>query len=367
MMAPYIHQLKQWPHFSWQDEELISLLAEVRYLQGRLLGKAELLGFELRNEANLETLIQDVIKSSEIEGEVLNPELVRSSIAVHLGLDDAGKENTDRHIHGIVEMMLDATQNNDKSLTDDRLFGWHSALFPAGRSGMYKIEVAKWRTGAMQVVSGPMGREKIHFEAPEAHLLEKEMQSFLTWFNKDQDIDDLLKAGVAHFWFVTIHPFDDGNGRIARAIADMLLSKADRVNQRFYSMSTQINADKKSYYQILEKSQKSTLDITPWLFWFLNCLKQAIINSEEIITKVTTKHQFLVKNSSAITNERQHLVITKLLDGFEGNLTTSKYAKLTKSSTDTALRDITDLMEKGVLLKSGSSGRSTHYLLNLQD
>lgn len=366
MMAPYIHQLKQWPHFSWQDEELISLLAEVRYLQGRLLGKAELLGFELRKEANLETLIQDVIKSSEIEGEVLNPELVRSSIAVHLGLDDAGKENKDRHIDGIVEMMLDATQNNDKSLTDERLFGWHSALFPAGRSGMYKIEVAKWRTGAMQVVSGPMGREKVHFEAPEAHLLEKEMRTFLTWFNKEQDLDDLLKAGVAHFWFVTIHPFDDGNGRIARAITDMLLSKADRINQRFYSMSTQINTDKKSYYQILEKSQKSTLDITPWLVWFLNCLKQAIINSEEIITKVTTKHQFLVKNSSAITNDRQRLVITRLLDGFEGHLTTSKYAKLTKSSTDTALRDITDLMEKGLLLKSGSGGRSTHYQLNME-
>lgn len=364
-MAVYIHELKQWPHFFWQHDKLIHLLGEVRYLQGRLLGKAELLGFELRNEANLETLIQDIVKSSEIEGEVLNPELVRSSIAGHLGLDYKGKENRDRRIDGMVEMMLDATQNNDKSLTDDRLFGWHSALFPTGRSGMYKIEVAKWRTGAMQVVSGPMGREKIHFEAPNANLLEKEMQNFLTWFNDQQEMDDLLKAGIAHFWFVTIHPFDDGNGRIARAIADMRLSKADRVNQRFYSMSTQINADKKSYYQILEKSQKSTLDITPWLVWFLNCLKQAITNSEGIITKVSAKHQFLVKNSSAITNDRQRLMITRLLDGFEGHLTTSKYAKLTKSSTDTALRDITHLIEKDILLKSGSGGRSTHYQLKM--
>ncbi|WP_332021344.1 Fic family protein [Kaistella sp.] len=345
---------------------MISLLAEVRYLQGKLLGKVELLGFELRNEANLETLIQDVVKSSEIEGELLNPELVRSSIAVHLGLDYKGKENKDRHIDGIVEMMLDATQNSDKSLSDDRLFGWHSALFPAGRSGMYKIEVAKWRTGAMQVVSGAMRREKIHFEAPAASLLQNEMKHFLNWFNTEQNMDDILKAGVAHFWFVTIHPFDDGNGRIARAIADMLLSKADRVNQRFYSMSTQINADKKSYYKILEKSQKSTLDITPWLVWFLNCLKEAIVNSDGIISKVITKHDFMVKNSAAITNDRQHLVITKLLDGFEGNLTTSKYAKLTKSSSDTALRDITDLIEKGILLKSGSGGRSTHYRLNME-
>ncbi|WP_244939827.1 Fic family protein [Kaistella daneshvariae] len=258
----YLDSFFQWPHFSWQDEELISLLAEVRYLQGKLLGKAELLGFELRNEANLETLIQDVVKSSEIEGEVLKPELVRSSIAVHLGMDYKGKEDRDRRIDGIVEMMLDATKNNDKLLTDDRLFGWHSALFSAGRSGMHKIEVAKWRTGGMQVGSGPMGREKIHFEAPNADLLEKEMQNFLSWSNEEQEMDDMLKAGLAHFWFVTIHPFDDGNGRIARAIADMLLSKADHVNQRFYSMSTQINADKKSNYKILEKSQKSSLDIT---------------------------------------------------------------------------------------------------------
>lgn len=366
-MAVYIYQNKKWPYFFFQHEELICLLAEVRYLQGKLLGKVELLGFDLRNEANLETLIQDVVKSSEIEGEHLNPELVRSSIAVHLGLDYKGKENKDRQIDGIVEMMLDATQNNDKSLTDERLFGWHSVLFPAGRSGMYKIEVAKWRTGEIQVISGAMGKEKIHFEAPKANLLENEMQNFLTWFNDEQEMDDLLKAGVAHFWFVTIHPFDDGNGRIARAIADMQLSKADRVNQRFYSMSSRINADKKSYYKILEKSQKGSLDITQWLVWFMNCLKEAIVNSEGIISKVITKHNFMVRNSPAITNDRQHLVITKLLDGFEGNLTTSKYAKLTKSSSDTALRDITDLIEKGILLKSGSGGRSTHYQLNMME
>lgn len=366
-MANYIHQLSKWPQFHWQHEGLLNLLAEVRYLQGKLLGKAELLGFELKNEANLETLIQDVVKSSEIEGEVLNPELVRSSIAIRLGLDYHGKENKDRHIDGVVEMMIDATQNIDKYLSDDRLFGWHSALFPAGRSGMYKIDVAKWRTGKMQVVSGAMGREKVHFEAPDPEKLENEMQKFLQWFNNDQQLDDILKAGIAHFWFVTIHPFDDGNGRIARAIADMLLSIADGSNHRFYSMSSQINADKKSYYSILEKTKKGDLEITEWLVWFLTCLKEAILNSDEIISRVIMKHDFLMKNTSKIKNERQRLVITKLLDGFVGNLTTSKYAKLTKSSNDTALRDITELVEKKVLIKSNSSGRSTHYLLNFEN
>lgn len=364
-MAVYNHQLKQWPNFFWQDDELINLLAEVRYLQGKLLGKVENLGFELRNEANMETLIQDVVKSSEIEGEILNPELVRSSIAVRLGLDYFGKENKDRHIDGIVEMMLDATQNSDKTLTNDRLFGWHSVLFPTGRSGMYKIEVAKWRMGDMQVVSGAMGREKVHFEAPKADVLEKEMNKFFQWFNSEQELDMILKAAIAHLWFVTIHPFDDGNGRIARAIADMQLSKADGVNQRFYSMSTQINADKKSYYSILEKTQKSDLDITDWLVWFLKCLKEAIINSGEIIDKVLIKHDFLLQNNFKIANERQRLIITKMLEGFTGNLTTSKYAKITKTSTDTALRDITDLVEKGIFLKSDSGGRSTFYVLNL--
>ena len=363
-MAIYIHQLNQWPRFHWEQDELINLLAEVRQLQGRLLGKVELLGFDLKDEANLETLIQDVVKTSEIEGEVLNPELVRSSIAIRLGLDNLGIEHSNRNIDGIVDVMLDATQNTDKFLSAERLFSWHNALFPTGRSGLYKIEVAKWRTGNMQVVSGGMGREKIHFEAPKPDRLEKEMQDFINWFNLENSLDSILKAAIAHLWFITIHPFDDGNGRIARAITDMQLSKSDGVNQRFYSMSSRINAEKKSYYTILERTQKADLDITNWLKWFLECLKGAIIDSNLIIDKVVRKHQFFVNNASKIANERQRLILTKLLDRFEGNLTSSKYAKIAKTSPDTALRDIKDLVEKGILVKSDSGGRSTNYLLN---
>lgn len=363
-MVLYIHQLQQWPKFHWEQDELINLLAEVRQLQGKLLGKVELLGFELKDEANLETLIQDIVKTSEIEGEVLNPDLVRSSIAVRLGLDNLGIEHSNRNIDGIVEMMLDATQNSNKSLTDERLFGWHGALFPTGRSGLYKIEIAQWRTGDMQVVSGGMGRENIHFEAPKPDRLEIEMQDLINWFNQENSLDSILKAAIAHLWFITIHPFDDGNGRIARAITDMQLSKSDGVNQRFYSMSSQINAEKKSYYTILERTQKGDLDITHWLKWFLNCLKEAIIASNTIIDKVVRKHQFFVKNASKITNERQRMILTKLLEGFEGNLTSSKYAKIAKTSPDTALRDINDLVKKGILLKADSGGRSTNYLLN---
>ena len=363
-MAIYIHQLNQWPRFHWEQDELINLLAEVRQLQGRLLGKVELLGFDLKDEANLETLIQDVVKTSEIEGEVLNPELVRSSIAIRLGLDNLGIEHSNRNIDGIVDVMLDATQNTDKFLSAERLFSWHNALFPTGRSGLYKIEVAKWRTGNMQVVSGGMGREKVHFEAPSPEKLEKEMQEFINWFNHKESLDSIIKAGISHLWFVTIHPFDDGNGRIARAITDMQLSKSDGVNQRFYSMSSRINAEKKSYYTILERTQKADLDITNWLKWFLECLKGAIIDSNFIIDKVVRKHQFFVNNASKIANERQRLILTKLLDGFEGNLTSSKYAKIAKTSPDTALRDIIDLVEKGILVKSDSGGRSTNYLLN---
>ncbi len=363
-MSIYIHQCEEWPKFHWEQDELINLLAEVRQLQGKLLGKVELLGFDLKDEANLETLIQDVVKTSEIEGEVLNPELVRSSIAVRLGLDNLGIEHSNRNVDGIVDMMLDATQTSDKSLSEERLFGWHSALFPTGRSGMYKIEVAQWRTGDMQVVSGGMGREKVHFEAPDPEKLEKEMQEFMNWFNEEESLDSILKAGISHLWFITLHPFDDGNGRIARAITDMQLSKSDGVNQRFYSMSSRINTEKKSYYTILERTQKGDLDITNWLKWFLECLKGAIIDSNSIIDKVVRKHQFFINNASKIASERQRLILTKLLDGFEGNLTSSKYAKIVKISPDTALRDINDLVEKGILIKSNSGGRSTNYILN---
>ncbi len=334
-------------------------------MQGKLMGKVELLGFDLKDEANLETLIQDVVQSSEIEGEILNPEQVRSSIATRLGLENSGLEHSDRHIDGIVEMMLDATQNEDKTLSDERLFGWHAALFPTGRSGLYKIEVAKWRTGDMQVVSGGMGKETVHYEAPKAERLEQDMKQFIEWFNTESDLDPILKAGIAHLWFITIHPFSDGNGRIARAITDMQLSKADGVNQRFYSMSAQIRNERKSYYSILERTQKGDSDITGWIVWFLECLKKAIISSNTIIDKVVQKHQFWARNAGLISNERQQKMLNKLMDNFEGNLTTTKWAKITKTSQDTALRDITDLVNKGILVKATSGGRSTHYELKI--
>ena len=362
-MAIYIHQLKNWPHFQWDEQAFISLLGEVRILQGNLMGKVELLGFQLKDEANLETLIQDVLQTSEIEGEILNPELVRSSIATRLGLAYSGVAHSDRNVNGIVELMLDATQNNNKTISEERLYGWHSALFPTGRSGMYTIEVGQWRSGAMHVVSGGMGRETVHYEAPKAELLASEMQQFINSYNNEQNLESLLKAAIAHLWFITIHPFDDGNGRIARAITDMQLSKADGVNQRFYSMSTEINTQKKGYYTILESTQKGDLDITEWIVWFLECLKKSIVSSNGIVDKVVKKHHFWVKNASLISNERQYVMLNKLLDHFEGNLNSSKWAKITKTSTDTALRDITDLVNKNILLKADSGGRSTHYVL----
>jgi Fic family protein len=362
-MANYIHQLKNWPHLQLNEQEFISLLSEVRHLQGKLMGKVELLGFELKDEANLETLIQDVLQTSAIEGEILNPEFVRSSIATRLGLEYSGLEQSDRHVEGIVELMLDATQNDNKIVTKERLFNWHAALFPTGRSGMYKIEVANWRLVPMQVVSGGMGRETVHYEAPKAENVVSEMKQFINWYNNEQNLEPILKAAVAHLWFITIHPFDDGNGRIARAITDMQLSKADGVNQRFYSMSTEINLQKKSYYTILERTQKGDLDITEWIIWFLECLKNSMLSSSIIVDKVVKKHQFWAKNSGLINNERQHKMLTKLMDPFEGTLTTSKWAKMAKTSPDTALRDITDLVNKGILIKADSGGRSTHYML----
>jgi Fic family protein len=332
-------------------------------LQGKLIGKIEMLGFELKDEANLEILIQDVIQTSAIEGEILNPELVRSSIAIRLGLEYSGLEQSDRHVEGIVELMLDATQNDNKIVSEERLFGWHAALFPTGRSGLYKIEVANWRLGPMQVVSGGMGRETVHFEAPKVENVVTEMKQFIDWYNYEQNLDPILKAAVAHLWFITVHPFDDGNGRIARAITDMQLSKADGVNQRFYSMSTEINRQKKRYYTILEQTQKGDIDITEWIIWFLECLKNSMLSSSVIVDKVIKKHQFWTKNSALINNERQQIMLTKLMENFEGNLTTSKWAKMAKTSPDTALRDITDLVNKGILIKADSGGRSTHYLI----
>ncbi len=363
-MAVYLHERQNWTDFQWENDTILYLLSEVRHLQGKLIGRIELLGFDLKDEANLETLIQDVVQSSKIEGEILNPEQVRSSIAVRLGLENSGLLKSDRDVEGVVEMMLDATQNSDKTISRERLFDWHAALFPIGRSGLYKIEVAQWRKGDMQVVSGGMGKEVVHFEAPKAERLEEEMKRFFGWFNTDSLIDPVLKAAIVHLWFVTIHPFDDGNGRIARALTDMQLSKADGVNQRFYSMSAQIKQERKEYYTILEKTQKGYSDITNWVVWFLNCLKEAIIASNTIIDKVVRKHQFWMQNNVNISNDRQRMMLNKLMDNFEGNLTSSKWAKITKVSADTALRDITDLVNKGILIKAVSGGRSTNYELN---
>lgn len=366
-MSVYIHQKKDWPNFEWNADAIVNLLSEARNLQGRLQGKMEALGFELRNEALLDTLTLDVLKTSEIEGELLNHDQVRSSIARKLGMEIAGAVESDRDVDGVVEVMLDATQNCFKPLTKSRLFDWHAALFPTGRKGMHKIIVGDWRkdtTGPMQVVSGPMGKERVHFEAPNSDLLEKEMSSFLDWFSQNNKIDLVLKASIAHLWFVTIHPFDDGNGRITRALTDMLLAQADKSNQRFYSMSAQIRIERKQYYDILEKTQKGDLDITNWIKWFLQCLINTLNSTEAVLANVLFKGNFWQIHSKTIINERQKKLINKLLDGFDGKLTSSKWAKIAKCSKDTAIRDINDLIEKEILRKEEAGGRSTNYELN---
>ena len=362
----FIHQQAGWPDFKWDASSLSPLLAEVRNAQGRLLGRMDGLGIPLRAQATLTTLTADVIQSSAIEGEFLNQEQVRSSIARKLGLDVAGMVSSSRDIDGIVEMMLDAAQKFQKPLTSDRLFAWQSALFPTGRSGMVRITVGSWRTaesGPMQVVSGAMGRERVHFEAPAAERVPHEMERFLLWLEQDQGLDPVLKAGVAHFWFVTIHPFEDGNGRIGRAIADLLLSRSDGMAERFYSLSSQIEAERKGYYEKLEACQRGGLDITVWLRWFLECFGRAIKGAEELLERVLRKARLWDRINQGPVNDRQRAVLNRLLDGFDGKLTSSKYGKLAKCSSDTALRDIQDLVGRGVMLQSSSGGRSTSYEL----
>ncbi len=362
----YMHELQGWPQFDWNREHLAEPLAAVRHQQGRLTGHMEALGFNLRQEAVLQTLTADVLKSSEIEGEKLDAEQVRSSLAKRLGLDIGALKPADRNVEGIVEMMLDATRHYDQPLTAERLFAWHASLFPTGRSGMAKIRAGAWRddsTGPMQVVSGPVGKESVHFEAPTAARLEGEMQSFLDWFNAKADVDPVLKAGLAHLWFVTIHPFDDGNGRIARAIADMALARSENSPQRFHSMSAQIRQERNAYYDILEETQKGTMNITPWMEWFLHCLGRAIEGAQTILGTVLAKARFWEAIAGIAINERQRLVLNGLLDGFEGKLSTTKYAKLAKCSQDTALRDILFLVEHGILVRNPEGGRSTSYAL----
>jgi Fic family protein len=362
----YIWQDERWPSLHWDEHALSKLLAQVSRVQGRLLGKMEALGFELRGEAHLRTLTEDVVKSSEIEGEKLPPDQVRSSIARRLGMDVAGLVQADRNVDGVVEMMLDATTLYAQPLTEERLFAWHAALFPTGRSGMSRIRVGAWRddkTGPMQVVSGPMGRERVHYEAPPAKRLRAEMKKFIAWFEKPGDTDPLLVAGLAHLWFVTIHPFDDGNGRIARAIADLALARAEKIGQRFYSMSGQISAERGEYYAILERTQKSDLDVTRWQTWFLECLLRAIEGAQGTLSVVLGKAKFWERFARAPFNDRQVEVLNRLLDGFEGKLTSSKWAKLAKCSQDTAHRDIMDLVARGALRKDPGGGRSTSYSL----
>lgn len=363
----YIYKHSNWPKFYWDQETIAQILVDVRHRQGLLLGKMNALGFSLRDEAILKTLTLDVLKTNEIEGEILNLEQVRSSIARRLGMQVAELIPSDHYVDGVVEMMMDATQKFDTPLSDERLFSWHSALFPTGRSGMHKITIGNWRKGdkgPMQVVSGPIGKEKVHFEAPDSSDLEKEMKFFLEWFNNKMEIDAVLKAAIAHLWFVTIHPFDDGNGRIARAITDMQLARADKTAQRFYSMSAYIQKERKKYYDILEAIQKSDdLDITKWLEWFLVCLNSALDSTEEILAIVFQKAHFWDKNFNKSINARQQLMLNKLLDGFTGKLTSAKWAKITKCSHDTALRDIKDLIKQEMLVQDESGGRSTSYSL----
>ena len=324
------------------------------------------LGFNVREEAVLRTLTEDVLKSSEIEGEKLDAGEVRSSVARRLGIDIGGLQPADRHVEGAVEMMLDATEHYDRPLTAERLFGWHASLFPTGRSGMHRITVGAWRddrTASMQVVSGPVGRERVHFEAPEAGRLEEEMHRYIEWFNSDATTEPVLKAALAHLWFVTVHPFDDGNGRIGRAIADMSLARSEGSSQRFYSMSAQIREQRGEYYRILEQTQQGTMEVTLWMEWFLGCLTRAIEGAQTALSAVIIKSRYWEKLRDVPLNDRQRLVINRLLEGFEGKLTTSKWAALTKSSTDTALRDIQQLVERGVLVRGQAGGRSTSYTL----
>ena len=366
----FIHERPDWPEFRWDSETLLPMLAGLRYREGRLLGGLQALGLDLRTEASLRTLTEDVVKSSAIEGERLDPEEVRSSIARRLGLDAGGVIPASRDVEGVVEMMLDATQHHHQELTAERLFGWHAALFPTGRSGMRRIAVGAWRpveTEPMQVVSGPVGRETVHFEAPAADRLEAEMVRFLDWFNSPPSIDPVLKAAVAHFWFVTIHPFEDGNGRIARAIADMALARADGSRERYYSMSSQIEAERKAYYEHLEQQQRGDLDITAWLRWFLECLDRAIGSAEDTLAAVLYKARLWEKANHRPVNERQRVVLNRMLNGFQGHMNTSKYARLAKCSTDTALRDIRDLLDRGILIQNPGGGRSTSYRLAKSD
>lgn len=366
-MSRYLYQRKDWPNFYWDPAEFFSVVSDVRNLQGRLMGQMEALGFSMRESAMFESMSLEVLKSAEIEGELYKPEEVRSSVARKLGLDKHNQVESSREVDGVVEMMVDAVVNCFEPLTEERLFGWHAALFPTGRTGMYKIDVGTWRvdsTGPMQVVSGAMGSERVHFQAPSSDLVPDEMEAFLLWFNTDHPkLDFVLKAAVAHLWFLTVHPFEDGNGRIARALTDMLLARSDKSTQQFYSLSAQLRKERNAYYRLLEETQKGDLDVTEWLFWFLRCFEKALDATRDVLKVTLQKADFWKEHAQTLFNERQLKMLNALHDGFEGNLTSSKWAKMCKCSSDTALRDLNDLLTKNVLVKDESGGRSTRYLL----
>lgn len=362
-MAKYIYQYPYWPSFSWQSERVSQILGELRYLQGKLVGQMKTVGFVTKAETNLNTLAIDVVKSSEIEGEKLDYEQVRSSIARRLGININPLVASSRHVDGVVEMMLDANQHAFQPLTHERLFSWHAALFPTGYSGVHKIELGTYRSGEMQIVSGAIGKERVHYEAVPANRVKQEMDAFVSWFQLNEEVDPVLKAAIAHFWFIIIHPFDDGNGRIARALSDMMLRRAEGTTERFYSMSNQILHERKQYYEVLQKVQHSERDITEWILWFLNCLKKSLEATQLLLENIFRKSEFWKIHEELEINERQRLMLNKLLDGFEGKLKTSKWAKITKCSPDTALRDIKDLIEKGILQQEIQGGRSTNYEL----
>lgn len=389
-MSKYIYELPNWPEFCWDSAALAERLATVRYRQGQLIGRMTSLGFSLRQEAELKALTQEIVKSSEIEGEMLDYEQVRSSIARHLGLDISALPAADRNVEGIVDMMLDATGKYEDDLTKERLLMWHASLFPSGGvnnltpgvfekqkdfeqdqntlyGGRQGIRAGAWRDdsmGAMQVVSGPIGRERVHYQAPAAAELNKEIEQFLIWFNNAEiPIDPVLKAALAHLWFVTLHPFDDGNGRISRAIADMTLARCEQTSQRFYSMSAQIRVERKDYYNILERTTKGELDVTPWMLWFLSCLERAIEGAESLLNGVLIKSRFWELHRNESFNDRQKLILNRLQDNFEGKLTSSKWAKICNCSQDSASRDIQDLLGRGILCKDSAGGRSSSYSL----
>ena len=362
----YIWQRPNWPQFQQDTARLAKNLAHARLIQGKLLGRMETLGFEMRSEATLRTLTEDVVKTNEIEGEKLVPDQVRSSIATRLGLDVGRLPTADRNVDGAVEMALDATRNHATPLTEERLRSWHAALFPTGHSGMRRIRVGQWRDdadGPMEVVSGPVGRQRVHYTAPPAERLGDEISRFLEWFEGTQSMEPVLAAGVAHLWFVTIHPFEDGNGRIARAIADMALARSEESPERFYSMSAQIRLERNAYYDILETTQKGGLDITNWQVWFLECLTRGIENAQQLLATILAKASFWEAHAHQLLNERQVKILNRLLDGFEGKLTSSKWAAINRCSQDTANRDIRDLIERGILIRNQAGGRSTSYKL----